>query len=572
MSPSRTLSFLAAALLLSACALPSSQPPPPSMPAEDTAQTRPPSRPLPDDSVYALLVAEFALRNQDLNTALSQYRQQADATGDAELIATTARLADYMDRYAIAETYAMRWLQTDRDASEAHFILANTLARQGQALDALPHMERVLELGSDSNFATLSAAALTRPDNEKEAFYQALEGTLQRHPNDNSVRTGMALMLQYHHEEDAALTMIRQVLEEEPDNVHALLIETRTLSQMGRDDEALSRLKYAVDNNPHHKRLRHDLARRLVKTDLYEAKAHYEVLARQYPQDHDILLELMLINRELDNDGEAKQQLQALSDNPQHRSRAHYVLGRLAEEERDWADALSHYQNATQSPEFSEASRRLASISLSTEGQEKALERLQALREEHPQQAEILYLLEAEILRKGGLNQRGMALMTQALKTLPDSDQLRYARSLFAEGMGDLKTVEADLRHILARKPDDVAALNALGYTLANLSSRLDEAQQLVSQALALDPDDPAILDSYGWILLLKGDTKQALVYLERAFAQDSDHEIAAHLGEAYWLLGREDDARKVWQEGLKNTPDSPIIYDTLKRLKVIDD
>ena len=571
MSSLRTLSTLAAAVLLTACALPASQPAP-IPPEPQAADTRQPTRPLPEDSVYDLLIAEFALRNQDLNTALAQYRKQADATGDVELIATTARLADYMDRYTLAETYAMHWLEADNDASEAHFILANALARQGQALDALPHMERVLELGGDSNFATLSAAALTRPDNEKAAFYQAINDALQRHPGDNSLRTGTALMLQYHHEEEAALSLIRQVLDEEPDNVHALLIETRTLSQMGRDDEAMTRLKYAVDNNPHHKRLRHDLARRLVKTDLYQAKAHYEVLARQYPQDHDILLELMLINRELDHDGEADQQLKVLSDDPEHRSRAHYVLGRLAEEERDWADALSHYENATQSPEFSEASRRLASISLSTEGQEKALARLKALREAQPQQAEILYLLEAEILRKERLNQRGMTLMTQALAELPNSDQLRYARSLFAEGIGDLKTVETDLRHILARKPDDVAALNALGYTLANLSSRLDEAQQLVSRALTLEPDDPAILDSYGWILLLKGNTQEALNYLERAFAQDSDHEIAAHLGEAYWLLGREDEARKVWQEGLKNTPDSPIIYDTLKRLKLIDD
>lgn len=571
MSSLRTLSTLVAAVLLTACALPASQPAP-TPPEPQAADTRQPTRPLPEDSVYDLLIAEFALRNQDLNTALAQYRKQADATGDVELIATTARLADYMDRYALAETYAMHWLEADNDASEAHFILANALARQGQALDALPHMERVLELGGDSNFATLSAAALTRPDNEKAAFYQAINDALQRHPGDNSLRTGTALMLQYHHEEEAALSLIRQVLDEEPDNVHALLIETRTLSQMGRDDEAMTRLKYAVDNNPHHKRLRHDLARRLVKTDLYQAKAHYEVLARQYPQDHDILLELMLINRELDHDGEADQQLKVLSDDPEHRSRAHYVLGRLAEEERDWADALSHYENATQSPEFSEASRRLASISLSTEGQEKALARLKALREAQPQQAEILYLLEAEILRKERLNQRGMTLMTQALAELPNSDQLRYARSLFAEGIGDLKTVETDLRHILARKPDDVAALNALGYTLANLSSRLDEAQQLVSRALTLEPDDPAILDSYGWILLLKGNTQEALNYLERAFAQDSDHEIAAHLGEAYWLLGREDEARKVWQEGLKNTPDSPIIYDTLKRLKLIDD
>ncbi len=558
-------------LLTQACALI-----PPLDDASAAHTTAPPAdigtRPLPEDSVYELLVAELALRAQDLDTALEHYRRQADRTEDQGLFETTARLADYMNEYTVAADYAQRWLQRDPDAGEAHFILASALSRLGRPLDGLPHMQRVLELGDDSNFAAMAATALSRPDAEKSSFFNELQAIAAQHPQDNSLRIAVALMLQYRQQEEQALALVRKVLDEEPGNAHALLIETRTLSQLQRHEEALARLKYAVDQNPRHKRLRHDLARKLVKTELYEAKAHYEVLARQHPQDHDILLELMLINRELSNTEEAEQQLQSLSNSPQQRSRAHYVLGRLAEEDEDWAEALQHYQNATLLPEFDEASRRLASISLSTEGSEQALKRLADWRHKLPEQAEFIYLLEAEILRKADLNQRGFELLSQALQRYSDSESLRYARSLFAERIGDLSAVETDLRHILARNPDNSAALNALGYTLANLSSRLDEAEQLVKRALALEADDPAILDSYGWILLLKGDLQGALHYLEKAFAQSQDHEIAAHLGEAYWLLGREDKAREAWQAGLRDKPDSAIIYDTLKRLKLLND
>ena len=159
------------------------------------------------------------------------------------------------------------------------------------------------------------------------------------------------------------------------------------------------------------------------------------------------------------------------------------------------------------------------------------------------------------------------------MKTAPDDEQLRYARSLFSEKLGNIDDVESGLQHIIDRDPNNATALNALGYSLANLSSsRLDEAEQLVKRALELEPDDPAIIDSYGWIMLLKGNINEAVAQLERAFELTQDHEIAAHLGEALWLIGDKLRAKTVWQEGLKDTPNSPIIMDTLRKLELFDE
>ena len=74
--------------------------------------------------------------------------------------------------------------------------------------------------------------------------------------------------------------------------------------------------------------------------------------------------------------------------------------------------------------------------------------------------------------------------------------------------------MERDLRRLLDEDPDHAEALNALGYTLADRNERLDEAFALVSRALKLRPDSPAVLDSMGWVLYRQGDLEQAAVYL----------------------------------------------------------
>ncbi|CAA0083173.1 Beta-barrel assembly-enhancing protease [Zhongshania aliphaticivorans] len=551
-------------------------------PAQDTTpvaennaskQPEPVIRAFPEDAFFDLLVAEIALRNNDLDTALDNYTYQAEKTGDLGVIVTTTKLAQYLDRSDTAATYAQRWINLEPDATEGYFILASALAKTQQPLKALPYMIKVLELGGDSNFAALAATVLSRPDSEQQSFLNQLNVQLKSHPDDNSLKIAKALILQYQKQEEAALTLINDVLTEEPDNPHALLIETRTLNQMGRHDQALTQLRYAVDQNPHHKRLRHDLARALVKVDLFHAKAQYEELVRQNPNDRELLLELMLINRELSNTEEVASQLKSLSDTPELRSRANYILGRLDEEDQNWPQAINHYLQATGSDEFHQSSQRIAGISLAVENPEKALSRLQALRLNHPEHATFVFLLEAEILRKEMRYQQGYELLSKALTNNTNDEELRYARSLFSEKLGNIDAVEHDLQYLITRDPNNATALNALGYSLANLNhSRLDEAEQLVKRALELEPNDPAIIDSYGWIMLLKGNIDEAITLLELAFEQTQDHEIAAHLGEALWLSGDKTRAKTIWQEGLKDTPNSPIIMDTLRKLELFDE
>jgi tetratricopeptide (TPR) repeat protein len=98
-------------------------------------------------------------------------------------------------------------------------------------------------------------------------------------------------------------------------------------------------------------------------------------------------------------------------------------------------------------------------------------------------------------------------------------------------------------------------------------TDRQDEAYSLIKRAYLLNPGDPAIIDSMGWVLFKLGELAQALEYLQKALDMLPDPEIAAHLGEVQWVMGNPEAALKTWQQGLQQAPDHPIIVEAMDRL-----
>jgi len=139
---------------------------------------------------------------------------------------------------------------------------------------------------------------------------------------------------------------------------------------------------------------------------------------------------------------------------------------------------------------------------------------------------------------------------------------------MLAEKLDRIDILEASLRKLIALRPDYAHAYNALGYSLADRNERLPEARDLIEKALKLSPDDSFIIDSMGWVLYRQGKTKDALDWLQRAFAARPDAEIAAHLGEVLWALGRRDEAEHLLLDASKKEPGNEALANTLKRLK----
>ena len=192
---------------------------------------------------------------------------------------------------------------------------------------------------------------------------------------------------------------------------------------------------------------------------------------------------------------------------------------------------------------------------------------LETLRVRFPQQELRLLQIEGELLFRANMDEEALAIYQRGLAQYPEDEDLLYGRAIVHERLGNVDAAEADLRAIVMDSPEDARALNALGYMLTNSGEDYAEAESLIRRALALTPNDPAVIDSLGWVLFRQGDIEQARVYLERAWSELKDPEVAAHLGEVLWLMGEQDKARAVWNEALIQNPSHPTLRETIQRL-----
>ena len=106
-----------------------------------------------------------------------------------------------------------------------------------------------------------------------------------------------------------------------------------------------------------------------------------------------------------------------------------------------------------------------------------------------------------------------------------------------------------------------------MGYLIANHGSDYDRAASYIQRALETEPDNPAILDSMGWVEYRRGNLDAARHYLERAYRDFADAEVAAHLGEVLWQQGQHEAARRIWQDAMADSADHPVLTETVERL-----
>ncbi len=176
---------------------------------------------------------------------------------------------------------------------------------------------------------------------------------------------------------------------------------------------------------------------------------------------------------------------------------------------------------------------------------------------------------QAQVLRDAGRRPAAYELLKDAVQAAPDDAGLIYEQAMLAEQLKRYPEMESLLREVIRLKPNDAQAYNALGYSLAERGQRLDEARQLIQKAVGLAPDDPFILDSLGWVAFRQGEPEDALKLLRQSYATRPHAEVATHLGEVLWALGRHDEALKYWREAQQREPDSEALRETLKRLNV---
>ena len=246
----------------------------------------------------------------------------------------------------------------------------------------------------------------------------------------------------------------------------------------------------------------------------------------------------------------------------------HMYLGQAAEGRKDFAAALQWYEKIQLGEQFVAARVRAAQVIVKLRGLDSARSYLAGIEPRGSEQGIQLTLAESQLLRDANQIQAAFVLLERALKDAPDNTDLLYDYAMLAEKMDRLDVLESSLRKVIALRPDNAHAYNALGYSFADRNIRLDEARQLIDRALALSPGDLFIIDSKAWIEYRLGNLATAVQLLRQAYAGRPDAEIAAHYGEVLWVSGQREQAVRIWDEALKKSPTHEVLNATIKRLK----
>lgn len=539
---------------------------PAAVPAEVVAAESPVGR-IDPAIIYYVGAAEILGQREQFRESAEFYRQAAVLSEDPEIAARALRVAAFANDEELTLAGVERWLELDPSNREPHRYAAILYLRQGDAEAAAPHIEALLA-AMDPVEAWKDVGQILAQSPNRRAARDALARILSTQTvplnaevleqfSDLAVQNGLL---------GAAEELTTAAIELDPERADAWAWRGRIRHSQGRVEEARADFARAVQLDPGNGPLRQSFAALLGELEEYEealaqldlvddtvSVVYSKALYAQALEDRERALGYFRILETLDAEDE---------------SRKAFLLGQLAETlEMPSDEVLKHYRAVTSGEFLDNAKLRSAVVLARNEQLPQARVVLQKLQNGSAQTAARAFQAEAALLRDADDAGEAMVVYDRALTLLPDNPDLLFARALHAESIDQVEVAESDLRRILTLQPDDPNALNALGYTLADRTDRYDEALSYIERAYAQLPDEPAVIDSMGWIYYKLGDLDKALEYLELAAELAQDPEIAAHLGEVLWALGREDDAKAVWDEALEADAEAEPVLEARDRL-----
>ncbi|MFZ2753672.1 MAG: tetratricopeptide repeat protein [Lysobacteraceae bacterium] len=534
------------------------------------APAAPPAAPAPDPLTPAM-AAEYALQAGKLDEAARWYLDAAKAAdGDAVLAERATRIALLAKQDANAAEALKLWRARAKRSPSMRNAEATLALRRKDERTARRELQALMRSGEKDGWR-YALVALDAGSGDPKLTGRLLGQLIDSIPDQLEAWLAFGEFSQQLQRNDLAEKIVARVVVKFPDEPAVALLHASQLREAGKTDEARKVLGGLGEPSLLSPELGFAVANEYSEMgDNVQAAA---VLARGPQSDRSYILRAAYLAQAEDKLGVAKVYDELKRDSAAPDPGRRLLLGQIAEFIERHEEALEWYAGVPGGPQRWQARLRSSTVLHKLKRADEAFARLRELQADGDADEETrrdAYLLEAE-LRKDDSNLDGeLDTYARALAAFPDEKQLLYARALMWERRDDIPRAEADFRKILAVDAEDVNALNALGYTLADRTDRHQEALELIARAIAAQPDSAAIIDSYGWVLYRLGRKEEALTELRRAFTKQKDAEIAAHLAEVLWVLGQKDESRKYFEESRKIDPENRSLKRAIDKTGVV--
>jgi len=522
------------------------------------------------EAFYYMLSGEIAGQRNHLALSADSYMRAAKLTRSPQVAARAVQIAMYAKDYQKAMQAAEVWLDVEPGNLAARKLVAGLQLKQGDLSQAIDNYIYVLSSPEVDFEKSVMQIADSITANSSDP-YPVIEALIARFPGTAELPFAYALISARQKDFEKAESNLDKALAVRPDWDTALLMKIKLVAQSGDTDRAMQMLEQATQRFPDNAEIHLLYAKLLaVQHDYSQAVEHFQRVVDLDPDNADAAFALAIMQSTLGEFDSAREGLLKLAKKPKHRQRAYLQLGQLSAENKLYDEALTWLEQVEGGPLAYDARLYASEIMLKQKNLQGALNQLRKLRNQYPQLSARIALREAEVLTESQRPDDAIDVLSQALEGNPADKQLLYMRALLADQVGNYQLAESDLKALLKLEPENVNALNALGYILCNRTERLQEAESYLEQAIALKPGDPAILDSMGWLRFRQNRLDKSLLLLKRAYQQTKDVEIGAHLAEVLWSANQPDEARLVLQEAWNKDSTHELLLDLKKRIPQI--
>lgn len=491
-------------------------------------------QPLPRDAYAHYLAGKLAMYREDWAEAVTELTAAAAAAPDQPSISIEqARALAKAKHDPAAQAVLARAREAWPEHAQVWLASGELLEKEAPAVAAGAY-RRAIELEAGAERAYLGLARVQLARDEGAAAEATLRELVARVPTSTDGHYRLAQRLALAHDLPGAVIQLRAVLELDPDQIDARLELARTLRRLGKLDEAIALTRSAFDRAAQPLDLADELFWLLCEADDRQAAIDLLTLLDDDRSDLEALATVLRLDLGLGRIAEATEVAQHIATQDAEAgalalAQLHAATGELAKSGEPLAVA-DIAAIAPTSKSFAFARRYAAAALIAAQLPRRALELLEPARAAAPKDLELAYTAAIAAADAGAV-----ADARTLLTSLGPSAEVQLVRARFEDHVDEPAAALKLLVPLIAAHPDNASALNLAGYLYAEREEHLDQAQAWLAHARELSPGDPAIFDSWGWLLLRRGRTREAIRALDHAsrFAP-REPEILLHLATAW--------------------------------------
>ena len=523
--------------------------------------------PIKSDALSGLIIADLNIKRGNVLDALPVYVSQARATKDKTLILTTYNLAKFRSDIEIMTEMADLWLAIEPDNPSPHLAKIENYLFLKEPRSAINHGLWIYNFNGDINPLIYIMSQIQNIDLEPSELISIISAESQSSEKDHLTNTLSGIVSNQEGDFEKAEVALKKALDAKPYDVPTTIRIAQVLIKKGKLEEAISVLSKSVNQNPDNLNLRQQYAEYLSVKNIEQAISELELINNRNPFNRKIAYMLASLYLSKDETELAKPILENLGSKQNGPNDVNFHLGNIAKKDGEIAKAIYYYSKVISGSKYIIAQERLVDLYTQTSKLAEIQNYLSIERKHNPKYAKNLFQLESSLLLINDEKDKAFKLLTNALSAFPNDANLLYLRSMSLDSPETFDEMETDLRSILTLDGDNSVILNALGYSMLIYTERTQEAYNLIKKAHDLNPKDPAIIDSLGWVLFKLGKLEEALNYLNDAYALNKDAEIAAHLGEVLWVLNKREQALLIFRDSYENYPEHKTLLRTIEKL-----